>query len=733
MNTVSSDNRQKKLIMKSAFILFCAIVCLFVFHALYEPYCGDILNRELKRLMTIARSNATYMQYCFQGLHDDCCAWMEEEGFSVLLSQNSKADREQIQMKVSHFLAEHQEEYLYAAILDADAGIVCSAGLEDEGLARKLSDMASAQGTGEYGLWLDDSSYALAVVERIYQGRMQIGTFVGVLDFSTIVHRLFRYVRIGENGKLWVCSAEGQILLCPDAPLVGWNVCPEELSNDEADLQYLRESILKKERGKAIFSSSVFGEDEQMLIAFSRANLSSLHFVVAALMPYSEAISSIQMNAFLFLGAASLAITVLFGVLMLVLSLRHEKALVQNEQRHLVELNSMLMNMQSRQNQLHQKENLQAIGVFTSTIAHEFSNLLTPIMTYCELLMLKYNENEGLYDSLLEMYKSAASCRDLSKQLLSFSRSSKRSETIKAPVGVGELFKNCVRSISVQVPNRIQVSMNCPEQELFVYGNRSLLHQALCNMMINACQSMENGGTLTLSYCQAPVQEVIGHSCGDDLPFIGSGVKLIVADTGCGMDQNTLNHLFDPFFTKGKGGSGTGLGLMIVQNIINQHDGWIDVSSDLGKGSRFTIVLPEYISIEAGAQGSQSNRIIIVHGRYSNNMHLYRRLAKEGEQVDLYTSPLEVIREFSSHPHQYCLLITEYSLDGFSGISLTRTIKRICASFPVILMTNLVHPNEMIFDSASAPSEVMINSVHYDQFRKIVDQWKTTNKGGQSA
>lgn len=714
-----------------ALILFVG----FLYGTLYENYCGDILSRELTRLLTIARSNATYMQFYYQDLHEDCRAFLEDNEFSMLLASGSQGAQEEIRGDLNRFFSLHSDDYLYAAVMDGGGEILCSAGIEQESIPPEILSMPFGNGVYERGFWMDADTYAFAYCSRIYQERELVGALIGVLDFSAVARRLFRYVRIGKKGNLSVCDAEGIVLLHSDKQMLGKKIYAGGARDDaqtEEDVLYIEEALAKKERGKAVFSVEESGKTEQMLMAFSRANIAPSYYMVVATLPYSEAISGIQSTVRQAVATFVLLMSVLILLLLLLFYQFRRYALNQAEQRHLTELNHMLLDMKNRQDQLHQKENLQAVGVFASGIAHEFSNLLTPIMAYCEMLMLEYHTNARLYESLFEIYQSASSSRALARQLLSFSRSSKPGEGVQTPLSVNELLKNCVRSMDIQVSGNIRIDMQLPEDALFVMGNPSMLQQAVNNLLVNACQSMENGGTLTVRCERVPAQEMVQTASADDLPFIGDGVKITIEDTGTGMDPQTMEQIFKPFFTTKKNTTGTGLGLMIVQNVINRHDGFIDVASEPGKGSRFIVVLPECIRVERGREETQQSRILLCHAPKSGNMPLYRRLQEEGEPILFCTDPLEAIRSFTAHPDSYSLLVTEYALDHFSGIALSRTFRRLDASFPVILMTSLIHPDEMVFDPVSAPNEVVLNSVTYAQFRASISKWKK-RMGGRPA
>lgn len=262
-----------------ALILFVG----FLYGTLYENYCGDILSRELTRLLTIARSNATYMQFYYQDLHEDCRAFLEDNEFSTLLASGSQGAQEEIRGDLNRFFSLHSDDYLYAAVMDGGGEILCSAGIEQESIPPEILSMPFGNGVYERGFWMDADTYAFAYCSRIYQERELVGALIGVLDFSAVARRLFRYVRIGKKGNLSVCDAEGIVLLHSDKQMLGKKIYAGGARDDaqtEEDVLYIEEALAKKERGKAVFSVEESGKTEQMLMAFSRANIAPSYYMV---------------------------------------------------------------------------------------------------------------------------------------------------------------------------------------------------------------------------------------------------------------------------------------------------------------------------------------------------------------------------------------------------------------------------------------------------------------------
>ena len=220
-------------------------------------------------------------------------------------------------------------------------------------------------------------------------------------------------------------------------------------------------------------------------------------------------------------------------------------------------------------------QRLEIIGTMTSGIAHEFNNMLTPIMGYSIMCMDMLPDNsEELLDNLTEIYEASSRAKTLISRLSSLSR--KNSGEKFTAISPDELLIKVEEVSHLSLPKNVSIvkDYNCPDE--CVKGDRTQLGQVALNIVLNAIQAMEEkGGTLTISTRRE-----------------GDKIKLIFTDDGPGISKENLPKIFDPFFTTKGTGHGTGLGLAIAQHIITEHGGTINVESELGKGTVFTIELP---------------------------------------------------------------------------------------------------------------------------------------------
>ena len=246
---------------------------------------------------------------------------------------------------------------------------------------------------------------------------------------------------------------------------------------------------------------------------------------------------------------------------------------LSQRQRHLEEINR-----QTQQLAHHQR--LETIGTLTSSISHEFNNLLTPIMSYSLMTLEKLPPSEEeLADNLIEIFNASEKAKEIISRLSDLSR--KNSPNTFRPVSLDALIKKALTVANPARPQSVEVrlNLNCWDQR--IRANEIQITQMLLNLILNAFHAMEDGGTLEIS------------TTYDD-----HSVNLQVTDTGCGIPEALHRKIFEPFFTTKDPGKGTGLGLAIVAQVVEDHQGSIHLRSQPGEGTVFTVSIPRLQSAE---------------------------------------------------------------------------------------------------------------------------------------
>jgi PAS domain S-box-containing protein len=250
--------------------------------------------------------------------------------------------------------------------------------------------------------------------------------------------------------------------------------------------------------------------------------------------------------------------------------------------KDVTEIRAAQLREKELERQLMHAQKVQALGTLAGGVAHDLNNTLVPILALSNLALEELPEESPLHADLETILHASERARDLVKQILAFSR---KEDVVREPVDLAAVAREALRMLRASLPASIRIEQHLdPVPRLF--GNAGELQQAIVNLVTNAAQAIgAEPGRIAVSVGPLPQ---VGGALGDDAP----SVRLSVADTGCGIDAATLDRVFEPFFTTKPVGGGTGLGLSIAHGIVTRHGGRIDVRSQPGQGSEFTMILP---------------------------------------------------------------------------------------------------------------------------------------------
>ncbi len=343
--------------------------------------------------------------------------------------------------------------------------------------------------------------------------------------------------------------------------------------------------------------------------------------------------------------------------------------------------------------QLRQAQKMQAIGTLAGGIAHDFNNILGIILGFTDLTMLTLPKDSPEYANLYEVREASLRARDLITQILSFSRVA---EQKRRPFRISLIVKEVLKLLKAALPSSIVIQFEQKGlNEGFdnVLADPTQIHQVLMNLSSNAAHAMrERGGSLSVALSHVHIPEGAGNLPVDLKP--GSYVKLAVSDTGHGIDSETMEHIFEPYFTTKKQGEGTGLGLAVVHGIVESHGGAIGVTSKPGLGTTFDIYLPVLRS--AAADEVKSPRSVLTGGTehvllVDDEEGLIRAgslmLEYLGYTVTARKSGTEALETFRAQPDRFDLVITDLTMPKMPGTELARELLRIRSDMPVILCT----------------------------------------------
>ncbi|RLF53884.1 MAG: hypothetical protein DRN37_11005, partial [Thermoplasmata archaeon] len=252
------------------------------------------------------------------------------------------------------------------------------------------------------------------------------------------------------------------------------------------------------------------------------------------------------------------------------------------------------------QDQLQQAQKMEAIGTLAGGISHDFNNLLQAIMGYTQIIMMGKDRDDPDLGRLKEIEKAAQRASELTQQLLTFSR---KVESKLRPVDLNLEVRAVEKLLKRTIPKMIRIELHLQEGLKIINADPAQMEQVMMNLGVNARDAMPDGGKLVIKTENVILDEEYSRTHMGAVP--GEYVLLSISDTGHGMDRETLEHIFEPFYTTKETGKGTGLGLSMVYGIVKNHQGYIACSSEPGEGTTFRIYFP---AIESGTMEQEAEK-----------------------------------------------------------------------------------------------------------------------------
>jgi len=338
--------------------------------------------------------------------------------------------------------------------------------------------------------------------------------------------------------------------------------------------------------------------------------------------------------------------------------------------------------------QLRQSQKLEAVGTMAGGIAHDFNNILQGLYLYSGIIKDQLPDDAELRSNFQHIIDSGERAKELVKQILTFSR--EKGVELK-PVKLQYLIKDALKLTRAATPSTIQITESIDANCAPVLCDVTQVHQVFVNLCNNAVYAMqEKGGTLSVSLRQIETQIDTGsvNTAGSEEGF----VELVISDTGQGMDAETLEMIYDPFFTTKEVGEGTGLGLSIVHGIITDMHGQIKVSSEPGKGTTFRILIPvggdqtePEIDPKKLTKSVQSLRILFVDDDEMISGASKIVLEREGYQVTVANDGQEALELFQKDSRAYNLIITDLTMPKMTGLELGRKVRKLSKEVLIVL------------------------------------------------
>ncbi|MFZ5796893.1 MAG: response regulator [Thermodesulfobacteriota bacterium] len=386
---------------------------------------------------------------------------------------------------------------------------------------------------------------------------------------------------------------------------------------------------------------------------------------------------------------------------------------------------------------LRQAQKMEAIGTLAGGIAHDFNNILSAILGYAQLADDSLDNPAQAREDLVQVVTAGKRAVDLVRQILTIARQADRQQQpLRIQFLVKEALKLLRPSISTAIGIETDIDPNTPE----ILADPGEIHQLIMNLCVNAHHAMQevrkNDHLMKIVLRPVDLDEAMIARSGLAVAP-GRYAALTVSDTGCGMTLETMEKIFEPYFTTKAKGKGTGLGLAMVKSVVEEVGGAVRVESVVGRGADFTVYLPVHVGEKAAGYSTAAKEIvrggperIMVIDDEELLVRLHERtLARHGYRVSTFTDCAEAMQAFMADPTAWDLIITDLNMPKTTGLDLARACLQVRSEVPVILCTGFSEEIDREQAKALGMTEMLYKPVDATILlrlvREILDRQKT--------
>jgi nitrogen-specific signal transduction histidine kinase/ActR/RegA family two-component response regulator len=346
--------------------------------------------------------------------------------------------------------------------------------------------------------------------------------------------------------------------------------------------------------------------------------------------------------------------------------------------------------------QLLRAQRMESIGTLAGGIAHDLNNMLTPIMLSLELLKEKFKDEQS-QKILTILERNSQRGADLLKQVLAFSHGVEGERT---PLQAKHIILEIQQVAKETFPRNIEIRTDIPEDLFSIYGDATQLHQVIMNLCVNARDSMPDYGKLSITASNFFIDEnyVRLHTEAK----VGSYVVIAVSDTGIGIPPRILDRIFEPFFTTKKFGKGTGLGLSTALAIVKSHGGFINVYSEVGKGTTFRVYLPaiktEMQTVEEQQPellNGQGELVLVAEDEDSVREVTFSILEAYGYKVLMANDGADAVALYAQNKDKIEVILMDMMMPVMDGHASIRAIRKINPMVKIIAVSGLAEKDKL--------------------------------------
>lgn len=683
------DSKKYTVVFLSGIAAAMLIIFSYLVFSTWEEYKEAIIDNQKKQMLLTTQSMGENLKAFIEGYQADLNSLyaIEEENFKKTGQRDWKVLEEYVK---------YHNRFVYDVLLEDKDG-------------KHLKSINGYGVTDTYSITEIDSQTSFRQC-KLENGEMYLilrkaipnDKFISiVINERNYYQSLVSHIRLGTNGYIIIKDSDGIILVHPQETQWGIDVISgRQEMFPGTDLTSLKEMIDKQNKGESGVSEyySYWWLDPKVpevkkISAYSPAIIGEGFLVVSAVIDYNDIYIPVA-TGFFKLGLVFFGIVaVVLGMVFYIRQLWMQKKEDTEEIAYLWELNKILEEMHQSEETIAHRQRLQVMGTMTGGIAHEFNNLLTPIMGYAQLLMSDLAEDSEHYDNALEIYEASAKAKEIIQQISSLSR--KNMETAFKDINAAKVLHRAIKMVNSVCPSNV-----CIKDEIFFtdesfLGNETQMNQVILNICVNAIHAIgHQEGSITIEGRKVESEELKKYkvtSVSEEWKYY---LQIDIRDDGEGMSEEVLEQIFDPFFTTKKNGSGTGLGLSLVEQIIHSHKGYIFAESSRGKGSVFHIFLPanEQKEQEGHKLGSGDDTSVLRIMIVDDNPKILRLLERNFNKQNVILLPCMDFEEARRvlKEQEADAIVTDQYVSGKSGADFCMSLKGQYPEIIYIIMADRV-------------------------------------------
>jgi signal transduction histidine kinase len=362
---------------------------------------------------------------------------------------------------------------------------------------------------------------------------------------------------------------------------------------------------------------------------------------------------------------------------------------------------------------LNQSERLETIGKMASGMAHDFNNLLSSIFASINLLKRRPIDSESM--KFVETIEDCSKrSRELTKGLLSYGKPTSRQNE---DINPGKLIEEVRNAFIQTIPPGIKVNLNIEKNLFKVLGNSGQLHQVLMNLCVNAKEAIQNLGNISITAKNFFITE----ENKIQFPFLNTGnyISITVTDSGCGISDENLTKIFDPYFSTKNKDTDSGIGLYVSYGIIKAHNGHIEVTSKENVGTTFNIVLPAISQRKLFTE--KTEKIILLADDEEMLQDLIAELLESHDYSVIKVQNGEEVLKILTEELMIDLLIIDYNMPGINGLNCVAELRKLNFSFPVLLSTGSLEVTANLDLEKSGVNKVLNKPYDFEALLEIVE------------